>query len=101
MVSSDPVLLGLGTVAFLMAASLGLYLYKDKGMWNYPRFLSIYIGVIAFFCFYGIMFIEEIDFTLEMNIAFWVIAGIWALITLRLPSERKKNEEVNKTNKGT
>jgi hypothetical protein len=91
----------MGILALLIAASLGLCLYKAKSMWNYPYILSIYIGVIVFFVFYGIMFIEEIEFTFEMNIAFWVIAGIWALVTLCLPSERKKDEEVNITSKGT
>ncbi len=101
MVSSDPVMLGLGMLAFLIAAFHVSYLYKHKGMWNYPRLLSIYIAVIVFFVFYGIMFIQKIEFTPAMNIAYWVIAGIWTLIALCLPTERKKNEEINKTSKGT
>ncbi|MFA6096024.1 MAG: hypothetical protein WC788_00165 [Candidatus Paceibacterota bacterium] len=101
MITPDFIMDALGAMFFLGAAYFGLCLIFRKSIWNYPPIASMYIAIVIYSVFSGIVLILQIAISNTAIILFCIVTFVWGYITSRLPARKVEKEIIIETNKGT
>lgn len=96
MISAETIMYGLGSFFILAAVYLMVVLVVRKSMWNYPPVVSMYIILILFLLFFGIVIMRQMKITSTMSILISVVMIIWSFVTFRLPSRKEEMTDERK-----
>ena len=93
MISAQTVMYGLGTFFILSAIYLTVVLIVRKSIWNYPPVASMYIILILYLLFSGIVVIKQIEITSTISILISIVMIVWGYITFGLPARKEEMTE--------